>query len=140
MIDIDHFKAVNDNHGHLVGDKVLKKLGEYLLNNDIFRENDIAARFGGEEFIVILPETNAHHAVFPAERLANEFKMCQFTGKNKQSFNVTLSIGISEFYRSDVKCEELVHRADTALYYSKENGRDRITVYENITEYQKESN
>jgi len=140
MIDIDHFKAVNDNHGHLVGDKVLKKLGEYLLNKDIFRENDIAARFGGEEFIVILPETNAHHAVFPAERLANEFKMCQFTGKNKQSFNVTLSIGISEFYRSDVKCEELVHRADTALYYSKENGRDRITVYENITEYQKESN
>ena len=139
MIDIDHFKAVNDNHGHLVGDKVLQKLGEYLVKDNIFRKNDIAGRFGGEEFIVVLPETNAIHSVCPAQRLCDEFKMYKFVGKNNQFFNVTLSIGISEFYRKDKKFEDIIQRADIALYYSKENGRDKITVYENITEYQKES-
>ncbi len=73
--------------------------------------------------------------MFPAQRLCDDFKAFNFIGKNNQVFNVTLSIGISEFYREDKKIEDIIHRADIALYYSKENGRDRITLYENIAKY-----
>ena len=132
LIDIDFFKKINDNYGHLVGDMVLKKIGEVLRSKKIFREQDIVARYGGEEFIVILPETNAIHAKIPAERLREYIKKIDFYDNKNNIFHITLSIGISEFSILDQSNEELIKRADDALYYAKEKGRDQIVVYEEI--------
>lgn len=132
MIDIDHFKQVNDTYGHLVGDDVLKFLGSLLTKPGVFRETDIAGRFGGEEFIVMLPETNVLHAENTAQRLSELFKAQEFTGPGGRTFHVTLSIGISEYHIEDSNNEDIIARADEALYYSKNNGRDRITIYEHV--------
>lgn len=134
MIDIDYFKKVNDTYGHLKGDEVLKELARLLQENTILRDNDIAGRFGGEEFIVILPETNAPNALEPAKRLNETFKKIEFLSEEGKVFHVTLSIGISQFKTNDKKNEDLIHRADSALYYAKENGRDRVVIYEEIKE------
>ena len=112
LIDIDFFKKINDNYGHLVGDMVLKKIGEVLNSKMIFRENDIIARYGGEEFILILPETNSINAKTPTNRLREYFKTIDFFDEDNRSFNVTLSLGISEFNPKDKTNEELIQRAD----------------------------
>lgn len=132
LLDIDFFKRINDTHGHLVGDEVLKKIGEVLTSKVIFRENDIVARYGGEEFIVILPETNSKHAFVPAERLREFIKKIDFFDGRKTKFNITISVGISEFSMHDKSNEDLIKRADEALYYAKENGRDRVVIYEEV--------
>lgn len=132
LLDIDFFKRINDTHGHLVGDEVLKKIGEVLTSKVIFRENDIVARYGGEEFIVILPETNSRHAFVPAERLREFIKKIDFFDGKKVKFNITISVGISEFSMHDKSNEDLIKRADEALYYAKENGRDRVVIYEEV--------
>jgi len=132
MIDIDNFKSINDTYGHLMGDEVLKKLGELLNNNTIFRENDIVGRFGGEEFIIILPETNSIHAKIPANRLRYQIKKINFITEKNEKFNVTLSIGISEFNLGDRTCESIIDRADKALYYAKHNGKDQVVVYNDV--------
>jgi len=132
LIDIDFFKRINDTYGHLIGDQVLKKLGEILRSKKIFREQDIVARYGGEEFIVILPETNSINAKIPAERLREYIKQIDFYDNQNNIFHITLSIGISEFNIEDKANEELIKRADEALYYAKEKGRDRVIVYEEV--------
>ncbi|MBN1699785.1 MAG: GGDEF domain-containing protein [Spirochaetales bacterium] len=134
MIDIDNFKAVNDKYGHLVGDSVLKTLGELLLNESILRENDIAGRFGGEEFVIILPETNSEHALEPATRLAERFRNIAFiTGEDQEEeFYVTLSIGISQYHEDDKTNDEIIHRADKALYYAKRHGKGKVIIYERV--------
>ncbi|MBP7552703.1 MAG: GGDEF domain-containing protein [Spirochaetes bacterium] len=132
LLDIDFFKRINDTHGHLVGDEVLKKIGEVLTSKVIFRENDIVARYGGEEFIVILPETNSKHAFVPAERLREFIKKIDFFDGRKTKFNITISVGISEFSMHDKSNEDLIKRADEALYYAKENGRDQVVIYEEV--------
>ncbi|MCK4797262.1 MAG: GGDEF domain-containing protein [Spirochaetes bacterium] len=131
MLDIDSFKEVNDTFGHLAGDAVLKELGELLNSNSIFRNNDIIGRYGGEEFIVILPETNSEYAKSPAERLRKELKEKKFYS-NGEIFHVTISIGISEFKTSDKSCEDLIDRADKALYYAKSHGKNMTIIYEDI--------
>ena len=131
MLDIDSFKEVNDTFGHLAGDAVLKELGELLNSNSIFRNNDIIGRYGGEEFIVILPETNSEYAKSPAERLRKELKEKKFYS-NGEIFHVTISIGISEFKTSDKSCEDLIDRADKALYYAKSHGKNMPIIYEDI--------
>ncbi|GEM_PF-1213403 len=136
LLDIDFFKKINDTRGHLIGDEVLKKIGEVLTSKTIFRENDIVARYGGEEFVVILPETNSEHAFIPAERLRKFIKQIDFFDEKKVKFNITISVGISEFSIYDKSNEDLIKRADEALYYAKENGRDRVIIYEEI--YKKE--
>ncbi|MBN1411969.1 MAG: GGDEF domain-containing protein [Spirochaetales bacterium] len=132
MIDLDHFKTINDTYGHLAGDSVLKALGKLFLDKEILRENDIAGRFGGEEFIIILPETNSNNALGPSIRLAERFSQIKFEGPENAVFSVTLSIGISEFHSQDKKCEDIIARADKALYYAKEHGRNQIVLYEKV--------
>lgn len=130
LFDIDHFKLINDTYGHLSGDEVLRKLGIMLRSKDIFRENDIVARYGGEEFIVILQETNYKHALIPAERLREKIKQVEFESEDGKKFSITISGGISEFSVKDTTNEDIINRADQALYFAKENGRDRIVIYE----------
>ncbi len=132
ILDIDHFKDVNDNYGHLKGDEVLSRIGVILRDKDIFRENDTVARYGGEEFVIILPETNYKHAKIPAERLRKIIKKQVFIDNCGENFYVTISAGISQFKLSDKDNLEIVNRADKALYYAKEHGRDQIAVYEEV--------
>jgi diguanylate cyclase (GGDEF)-like protein len=132
MIDLDNFKNVNDRYGHLAGDTVLRAFGTLFHDTRILRENDIAGRFGGEEFIAILPETNALHAMEPATRFMERFQKIDFDSGNGDHFNVTCSIGISEFHPTDKTCEDIVARADKALYYAKEHGRNQIVIYEDV--------
>jgi diguanylate cyclase (GGDEF)-like protein len=131
MIDIDHFKTVNDTYGHLAGDKVLKTAGKLFLNDNILRKSDISCRYGGEEFIVILPETSSLHALGPALRLSETFSSIAFFD-NQKTFNVTLSVGISEFHPGDKSSEDIIQRADKALYHAKKHGRGTVVVYEQL--------
>ncbi len=130
MIDIDYFKRINDEYGHLIGDKVLQKMGEIFIQRGIFRGNDVIARFGGEEFAVIMPETNSFDALVSAERLKNEVKAEMFNDEKGNSFGITISIGISEFNKEDTRADMIIERADKALYVAKDNGRDQIVIYE----------
>lgn len=129
MVDIDHFKQVNDKHGHLAGDDVLQKFGEIVHTPGLFRENDIIGRYGGEEFVILLPETNSTNALIPAERLRQAIKEVEFLSETKGTFSVTISVGVAEFQPEEVSVKELISRADQALYYAKEHGRDQICVY-----------
>jgi len=132
MMDVDHFKKVNDTHGHLVGDEVLRTIGELLKDKEIFRKNDVSGRVGGEEFIVILPETNVNNAIGPAIRFMNKLSRIEFIGKNKKKFKISISIGISESSPKDKTRDDILKRADKALYWAKEHGRDQIVIYEKV--------
>lgn len=129
MIDIDHFKMVNDTYGHLAGDRVLQEFGRLLRQKGLFREVDTIGRYGGEEFIILLPDTNSEHAYHPAERLRQAIKQIPFKDERGREFRVSISMGISEFLPEEVSCDEMIHRADEALYQAKDRGRDRICVY-----------
>ena len=132
MIDVDQFKGVNDTYGHLMGDEVLKTIGALLQDKSIFRESDILGRFGGEEFIGIFPSTNVNNALGPAMRFVKSLKEKRFQTKDLIPFGVTVSIGISEYHSTDSNKEDVIHRADKALYWAKEHGRDQIAVYEKL--------
>lgn len=132
MLDLDHFKRINDTYGHLMGDRVLKQIGEMLNNKNILRKEDIAGRFGGEEFIVVLTHATAQEALFPAKRLVDALAKTEFTADDGRTFKVTLSIGISQYYPSDPDREAVVNRADKALYHAKETGRNKTYIYEEV--------
>jgi diguanylate cyclase (GGDEF)-like protein len=132
MIDVDHFKQVNDTYGHLMGDEVLKTIGMLLQDRSIFRESDVLGRFGGEEFIGIFPSTNVNNALGPAMRFVKNLKEKEFQPKGGAPFHVSVSIGVSEYHPTDSSKEEVIHRADTALYWAKDHGRDQIAVYEKL--------
>ncbi len=127
MIDIDFFKKVNDTYGHKAGDKVLSSLSKAIKNK--IRKVDLAARYGGEEFIVILPNTSKEGAIRIAEKFQLMFKGVPINFDSKQIY-FTLSMGVSTFPDCATNAENLVKTADAALYYSKENGRNRITFYD----------
>ena len=127
FFDIDHFKKFNDTYGHRIGDEVLKQVAT-IFRNSLREGIDLAARYGGEEMIALLPETDIKGAYIVAERLRNAIAEHEFTGY-KTSLHVTISIGISEFPSSDTNQEELIRKADTALYRSKESGRNKTTIY-----------
>lgn len=119
LIDVDSFKQVNDTYGHLVGDKVLAKLGEILKHST--RRVDIVARWGGEEFAIIMPETDLSGAKTFADRLRRNVENFDF------GFQVTISLGVvSDFKGSSF--DEILTRADEALYRAKEN-RNRVVIY-----------
>lgn len=126
MFDIDHFKRINDTHGHLVGDEILKCLCQ--LCRESLRENDLLARFGGEEFIIVLPNTTAAQAMVTAERIRQRIPeaIVRQLGKNLQ---VTISLGVSELYESDTDPEQIIQRVDDAIYQAKEGGRNRTVHY-----------
>ena len=132
MIDIDHFKKVNDTYGHIAGDQVLKELGMLLRSKKIFRNNDIIGRYGGEEFIIILPETVSIEAKIPSERLREEISRINFKNDKGEIFNIYISIGISEFSDLDKSNIDIINRADKALYYAKTHGRNQAIIYEEV--------
>ncbi len=124
IIDIDHFKRVNDTWGHLAGDKVLRDVAGILAYG--LRQSDIAARFGGEEFAVLLPETDLEGATLVAERYRLDIAARQFTVEST-SLQLTVSIGIAALPRTKADdATEFLRRADATLYLAKEAGRNRV--------------
>jgi diguanylate cyclase (GGDEF)-like protein len=130
ILDLDHFKNVNDKYGHMVGDEVLIAVSKSIKNQ--VRGFDVPARFGGEEFTVILPETNTKSAEIVAQRLRTAIKALVFTTP-KGKFSVAVSIGIAGFvHESNMTDNVLIAHSDLALYHAKEHGRDRIVFYSDI--------
>lgn len=126
IVDIDFFKKINDTYGHLCGDKILKEVA--FLLNESFRKTDIVFRYGGEEFVVILTETNAEAARIPLERLREKIEANTFKFKT-QDLKVTISLGYSSDVEDAEDAPELLSFADAALYRAKENGRNQIRNY-----------
>ena len=125
MLDIDHFKKINDTHGHLCGDYALRKIAELL--KELVRTSDILGRYGGEEFCCILPETPIEQAVVLAERCREQIAANQLTCTDHQT-RVTISIGVTGLHRDD-SLDSVIKRADDALYQAKRDGRNRICSY-----------
>ena len=129
MFDLDHFKSVNDTHGHLGGDAVLVQVAAII--KGALRDSDIPGRYGGEEFGIILPNTNAQGAKVVAQRLRANIESTPVPFEKIQ-IPVTASLGIAEFRSTITDPEELIANADTALYEAKEKGRNRVVVYEEM--------
>jgi diguanylate cyclase (GGDEF)-like protein/PAS domain S-box-containing protein len=121
VIDIDHFKSVNDTYGHLVGDSVLVNMAKLLEKN--IRTIDILGRWGGEEFIIICPETESKDAYKLAEKIRQNVEKYEFTTVG----NKTASFGVSQYVTGENE-QQLVDRADKALYKAKEEGRNKVIV------------
>jgi diguanylate cyclase (GGDEF)-like protein len=132
MIDIDHFKRLNDTHGHPAGDLVLHDVAA-ILTSDL-RQIDIAARYGGEEFILLLPETTLQGAKLVAQRLRYSVEQAKFrtSARNLPEEHVTISIGVAVFPDEARFKRELLEAADAALYQAKANGRNRVVLYSDI--------
>jgi len=126
MMDIDHFKLVNDRYGHAMGDYILLKLGKLLCSQ--IREVDFVGRYGGEEFTVVLPETDRKSAYEIAERLRLKINQ-EFDGSDQSIPRITVSIGLAEANETVADFSALVQRADQALYLAKQAGRDRVEIY-----------
>ena len=132
MLDVDHFKRVNDTWGHSAGDSVLRELAQRI--DAEVRASDVAARFGGEEFVILLPDTRSADGQHLAERIRNAVAAAPFGLPEGGDVNVTVSIGIAEFRPgagdTDLKSlgDALIARADVALYGAKASGRDRVVV------------
>ncbi len=127
MIDLDHFKKINDNYGHPTGDRVLKETGQLIREN--CRSMDIAGRYGGEEFGLLLPQTDLDGASRTAKRLLNQLRTQDFRKDNNESFSVTCSIGLAEMSESMEDPEDLILYADRALYEAKEKGRNQYRAH-----------
>ncbi|MAZ87749.1 MAG: hypothetical protein CL693_08885 [Cellvibrionaceae bacterium] len=125
MLDIDNFKAFNDSYGHSMGDRALQLMGQLLANQA--RKGDVAARLGGEEFVVVLPETTIEEATQIADRL--RIRVSELILKHdSQSLHLTCSLGVAESCPEDQSIDQVIDRADMALYDSKHLGRDRVSV------------
>lgn len=126
LLDVDHFKGVNDTYGHQKGDEILVAFASLL--KKFCRANDTAARYGGEEFLMILPQSNAQGAFKIAERVREEMMKLNFTG-NESHFSVTTSCGVVELDRDFIKnTDQLVAMADQALYEAKNSGRNKTVI------------
>jgi diguanylate cyclase (GGDEF)-like protein len=126
MLDIDHFKRVNDTYGHAAGDTVLERLAQLCQKS--LREVDVFARYGGEEFVILLPETTSIEAQLTAERIRQLVARTpiEITG---DSLTITISFGIVELDKDCKNVEELLDRSDQAMYASKRNGRNRVSIW-----------
>ncbi len=125
IFDIDNFKNVNDTYGHAAGDDVLRQLAGIALRE--FRSIDICGRIGGEEFLVVMPDTNAKSANIAAERFRSAVSSNKFLADGK-SFSVTVSIGVTVSELDRVDLDELLATADQALYRAKNLGRNRVEI------------
>ncbi len=126
MIDIDHFKQFNDRFGHLLGDEVLKIVARTLM--DILKGRDVVARFGGEEFIVVLPETPVSGALKVAEMIRSTIASKELKRKDTGETygTITVSMGVARFRGDSDTLPTLIKRADDALYQAKHNGRNQV--------------
>jgi len=129
MIDIDHFKALNDNHGHMTGDLVLRDVAQILKSSS--RQADIVARYGGEEFAIILPETDSNQAEEVAEEIRTAVESYRFPNGN-EALRVTVSIGIGTKDGGIDSVDRLISSADKALYIAKSAGRNRFVFGKKI--------
>jgi diguanylate cyclase (GGDEF)-like protein len=128
MMDLDHFKHFNDTFGHEAGDVLLREVGRLL--QETVRGGDVACRYGGEEFVLILPEASTETTRLRAERLRESIKHLYVTQRGQSIGSVAASIGVAAFPRNGTSGDALVKAADTALYLAKGTGRDRVTVAE----------
>lgn len=126
MLDLDHFKSINDTYGHLVGDQVLAGVARLL--SDTIRATDIAGRYGGEEFCLILTETNLEGGRLLAERLRQRIAMKTFDADDGTTFHVTCSIGMAQYTPDITEPKTLLALADRALYKAKASGRNRVIL------------
>jgi len=122
MIDIDNFKRINDTYGHLKGDEVIRRLAEIIKNN--VRHSDVACRYGGEEFVVLMPDTSQEGAREVAERIRMEAEK----EARLKPIRFSVSIGVSQMKSEDTHIESVIHRADEALYKAKTSGKNRVVV------------
>jgi diguanylate cyclase (GGDEF)-like protein len=123
MVDADHFKNINDNYGHIAGDKILTHIASTLRVG--LRECDIVARYGGEEFLILLPDTSGKMAALPLDRLRGKLANNAFA-YNGLEIPVSISIGIATVAPLDDDPLQIIHRADNALYAAKKSGRNRV--------------
>jgi diguanylate cyclase (GGDEF)-like protein len=126
MIDLDHFKRFNDTYGHDAGDAVLRETAAFLLKN--VRAEDFVCRFGGEEFVVILPTADLEGSRTRGERLRSKMRELTITHQGKPLGMVTLSVGVATFPANGMSPKELMAAADAALYQAKRGGRDQVAV------------
>lgn len=123
MIDVDHFKEFNDMEGHVFGDEALKKIANVLTSN--LRKTDLLGRYGGEEFILLMPHTKLSVALDICERLRETIELAEFQGKGRTAY-LTISIGVAGFPAQGDGSAALVEAADKALYLAKDSGRNRV--------------
>lgn len=126
LLDVDHFKKFNDKYGHQCGDYVLQALAELLMK--IKREQDTAARWGGEEFILLLPDTDMRGALVMAEKIRNTVEQHGFND-GVTDHRLTITSGVTEYDHKSVEIDDYIRKADTALYWGKEQGRNRCYGY-----------
>jgi diguanylate cyclase (GGDEF)-like protein len=126
LLDIDHFKHVNDTYGHIAGDQVIARLGELLRRR--FRVEDLRARWGGEEFLLVFPGQTAEFAVEAAERLLLSFGSLEFSAEGHPPFNVSFTAGVAEYPGDGSSISSLLRRADERLYEGKKAGRNRVST------------
>ncbi|MHA6493008.1 sensor domain-containing diguanylate cyclase [Pseudomonas borbori] len=127
MFDIDHFKKVNDTFGHPAGDKVIQVVAEVV--REQIRDTDYAGRYGGEEFVILLPDIDSSGAMLFAERLRARIESLLVTYEG-QSIPFTISLGVADLSHQTDEHKQLIERADQALYLSKQGGRNRVTCYQ----------
>jgi two-component system cell cycle response regulator len=130
MLDIDHFKKVNDRYGHIIGDNVLEKVAAVI--GSVIRATDVAGRYGGEEFIIILPHAEWSEALIVAERIRKAVEAAEMQGSSGETFSITVSQGVGS-YTGDDDIHSLIQRADAALYKAKENGRNRVEFADGVS-------
>ena len=126
LMNIDYFKKFNDQHGHRTGDEVLIKLTKLI--KTFIRKEDLFARFGGEEFILLLPDTNIKDSIQLLQRIRTALSSIKIDSIDSE-FKLTMSFGITEF-KAEKNLDQLIHDADIALYQAKDNGRNRIETYQ----------
>ncbi|HEV2524599.1 MAG TPA: GGDEF domain-containing protein, partial [Gammaproteobacteria bacterium] len=126
MLDIDFFKKINDTYGHESGDEVLKAVAEKITKN--IRKSDVVCRYGGEEFLIVFPDTSQDEAKHVSEILREAIKTISLQSKLVLIENITASFGVSAFPENGLTKQELIASADKALYQAKKEGRDRVCL------------
>ena len=131
LLDVDHFKKINDTYGHDIGDEILKMMAKVAKSQ--IRQHDLLARFGGEEFIILLTDTTTRQAEEIAERICSEISKTPFKLNNEQDIHFTISIGFARFLPHCHDLRRLIKCADLALYTAKQQGRNRVVMHHNPT-------
>ena len=124
MIDIDHFKSINDQHGHAAGDEVLRQLGQHCSSR--LRDSDFLGRIGGEEFVLLLPDTAQDSAYHVAERMREQLSTTSIVLDNGITLGITASFGVAAMNKEDADFNAILQRADTAMYDAKHGGRNQV--------------